>query len=81
MKPAYVAMAMVLAAGAARAEVVGQRWAAGGVKCAHPGTLKIDRIQAGTQLTFDLSAIPKRARIYHASLYCSTSRGRQPTEP
>ena len=57
-----------LAAGGARADVVVQRWGlAGAVQ--HAKTLRYQRAADGaTLLAFDLSALPKAARIYRARL-------------
>ena len=77
-----VLIAALCAAAAAPAggQVVSARWGAAGTACTYPGTLAV---AAGKQarLVFDLSALPKDARVFHASLYCSTYQGGQPTEP
>jgi len=61
--------------------VVGERWAGAGVQATHPGTLKIAHARNGKRLVFNLAAIPKGGKVYHASLFCFTDRGRQPTDP
>ncbi|HUT32792.1 MAG TPA: hypothetical protein VNE39_04890 [Planctomycetota bacterium] len=63
------------------AGLVGERWGGKDAPCTHPGTLKIVQGKAGPRLVFDLSAIPKGATVHHASLFCFTQRGVQPTEP
>ncbi|MBM4042210.1 MAG: hypothetical protein FJ290_27245, partial [Planctomycetes bacterium] len=72
------AVAVILAAAVARAEVVSESWGGKG-KLTHPETLKV--VSAAGQaprLVFDLSAIPKDARVLHAALFCG---GGQPREP
>jgi len=68
------------AGGGAGAATVCEQWGAAGA-VTHPGALTIERGQAGTRLVFDLSAIPKGAKVHHASLYCFTSQNKQPTNP
>ena len=62
-----------LAASLARGEVVSRRW--GGA------ALRVSRAKAGQRLIFDLSDIPRGAKVHHASLYCFTRGGRQPKDP
>ncbi len=65
---------------AVHGEVVSERWGAAGMACSHPGALTVSQGKV-TRLVFDLTALPKGAKVHHASLYCSTYQGRQPTEP
>ena len=67
-------------ASACQAGFVVERWGAG-AKCTHPGTLKVARAGQGTEMIFDLSALPKGATIHHASLFCTTANSRQPRTP
>ena len=62
-----------LAASLARGEVVSRRW--GGA------ALRVSRAKAGQRLIFDLSDIPRGAKVHHASLYCFTRGGAQPRDP
>jgi len=64
----------------AAAAPVSERWAGPDADVTHPGTLQV--VTGKTpRLVFDLSAIPDGAGIHHASLYCFTSKGAQPTDP
>jgi len=65
----------------ASAELVRERWGTKRTPCTYPNTLKIVSGKAGTRLVFDLSALPKGAKVRHASLFCFTDRGRQPNNP
>ena len=77
-----VAFAILLIAfSLAHGDLVRERWADRATPCTHPGTLKIIHGRGTQRILFDLSALPKGARIHHASLFCFTERGRQPTEP
>jgi hypothetical protein len=70
-----VGLVIVLwAAAAAQGDLVRQRWGAGGKGEAvtHPGTLKVLPAGKAVRLVFDLSAIPKDAKVHHASLDCFT---------
>lgn len=80
MKRMFLIAALCAVVLPARAGTVSERWGAKGAACTHPGTLTVTQGKV-TRLVFDLSALPKGARIRHASLHCSTYRGRQPTEP
>ena len=73
--------AMAVAAAPCRADLVSERWGAEGAASAHPGTLKVRRDGDATQLVFDLSALPKGAKVHHASLFCFTRANRQPVTP
>jgi len=64
-----------------RADLRRQRWAGEATPATHPRTLKVTRSGNETRLRFDLSAIPKGAKVHHASLYCSTRDGGQPDRP
>lgn len=58
----------LLVSAAARADVVVQRWGAAG-RVQHPKTLTLARHgEAGTELRFDLSALPAKAAVYRARL-------------
>ena len=81
MKRAMVMWVALLAASGARADLVRERWGGSRTPCTHPNTLKVVPGKAGDRLTFDLSAIPKGAKVQHASLYCVTHRGVQPSNP
>jgi hypothetical protein len=61
---------VLLAAGAAHAEMVTARWGAGGT-VQHPGTLKYEPAGTGggTVMVVDLSALPKGAKVYGARLF------------
>jgi len=71
----------LVAAGLARADLVSECWGSKETPCTHPGTLKVLRGARGTRLVFDLSALPKGAVVYHASLFCVTQGNRQPRDP
>jgi len=63
-----IAIALLVSAAAARADVVVQRWGAAG-RVQHPKTLTIGRhAGAGTELRFDLSALPAGPTVYRARL-------------
>ena len=76
-----LAAAVLAASAAGRAELVSERWGGKGKGLAHPGSVKVVPAAAITRLTFDLSALPKGAKVHHASLYCFTRGGRQPAQP
>jgi len=81
MRRSLLAAAASLAlASIGRAELVSERWGGSDAPCTHPGTLKVSHTKAGPRLVFDVSAIPKGARVHHASLTCSTQDDAQPTE-
>jgi len=74
-------MLILLLAAAARADMVVQRWGAGG-HVQHAKTLTYDpRAKAGALLTFDLSALPKRATVYRARLVFTAGEGYEITAP
>ena len=50
------------------AGMVRQRWGPESVACTYPETMQALRKEAVPRLLFDLSALPRDARIYHASL-------------
>jgi hypothetical protein len=82
MKRLLLTAGVCLAAGAAcPAGPVGERWGGQQTPCTHPGTLKVIKGKAGPRLAFDLSAIPRRAKVHRAWLYCFTQDDTQPTEP
>jgi hypothetical protein len=74
-----VALLVLFSAAIARAELVSARWGDEG-RVAHPRTLRVLSSPAGARLVFDLSALPRDAKVYHARLYASCSGG-QPREP
>lgn len=76
----FLMLATLAAFGIADGGTVRERWAGRGASATHPGTLKVISTSAGTRLVFDLSALPKDAKIHHASLHCTTDRG-QPVNP
>jgi len=78
---APIAMVILLPGASARADVVSQRWAGRATPCTHANTLTTDRSGQALRLVFDLSALPRRAKVYHASLFCFTRGGGQPMEP
>jgi len=60
---------------------VSQRWGGKAAPCTHPGTLRVVKNAQGVRLAFDLSAIPKGAKVHRARLYCFTQDDAQPTNP
>ncbi|HET6427403.1 MAG TPA: hypothetical protein VFJ30_03260 [Phycisphaerae bacterium] len=64
-----------------RADLRRQRWAGKGAAATHPDTLVVTRSADQTRLRFDLSALPKAAKVHHASLHCFTRDGAQPVQP
>jgi hypothetical protein len=64
---------------AAQAELVSARWGGKG-RFAHPGSMNVISNPSGVRLVFDLSAIPRDAKVYEARLGCFCSGG-QPREP
>jgi hypothetical protein len=77
----FLTMALVLAAAAAPADLVRERWGGRKAPCSHPNTLGVKHTKTGDRLVFDLSALPDGAKVHHASLICFTDRGRQPNQP
>ena len=74
---------LALTAAAAQGEVVCERWGGAPADAAstHPGTLTVTR-GAPVELLFDLSAIPRDAKVLHASLACfAAGRPTQGTHP
>ena len=71
--------ALVVSIGLASADTVRTQWGGKGAKVTYPDTLKVVQSKAGPRLVFDLSAIPKGAKVHHASLICRADR--QPVEP
>ena len=70
MKPTVLG-ALLTAAALAHGAMVTQRWGAGG-RVHHPGTLKREALgKDGALLAFDLSALPKGAKVYRARLVFS----------
>jgi hypothetical protein len=81
MKSAIAAsMTILLLAAVALAAPVRQRWGGDGPALAHPKTMRIVQGGGVTRLLFDLSAIPRGAKVHHASLQLP-ARGGQPYEP
>lgn len=76
-----IVLAAVLVASAAHAALVRERWGGKRTPCTYPNTLKIVHAKGGDRVVFDLSALPRDAKVRHASLYCFTDRGRQPNHP
>ncbi|MFP4055988.1 MAG: hypothetical protein ACLF0G_03875 [Candidatus Brocadiia bacterium] len=60
------------------AELASERWGAEGTPCTHAGTLEAVQEGEVTRLVFDLSPIPRDARVLRASLACFTREGAQP---
>lgn len=79
MKRSVFLLLGLLTASAAQADLVSARWGDKG-NFAHQGKLKVVSSPSGARLVFDLSAIPRDAKVYQARLYCSCSGG-QPREP
>lgn len=77
MKKAALMLAMLATASAAAAEPVSESWGGEG-KFTHPGTIKVLAKGSVPRVVFDLSAVPKGAKVHHASLFCP---GGQPREP
>ncbi len=76
-----LAFVLLLAMGSgAHGAVVSESWGGKGRALAHPGTLKMDTLGNVPRLLFDLSAIPRGAKVYHASLRFGARQG-QPREP
>jgi hypothetical protein len=63
------------------ADTVGETWGFAQGKVVHKGTAKLAKKGKVQCLTFDLSALPKGAAVFHASLMCGVSGGGQPREP
>ncbi len=61
---------VILAAGAAEAEMVTARWGVQG-RVQHPGALRLEPAEKGTLMAFDLSTLPRRAAVYRARLFFS----------
>ena len=66
------AVAALLLAGSARAEVVIEQWGPD-ERCSHPRTLKVSALEEGNppkswRIDIDLSALPRGAKVYRASL-------------
>ena len=74
-------LVLMAATSAAQAELVSQRWAGKNAPATHTDTLKVVQSGKDLRLVFDLSALPKGAKIRHASLYCFTQNDRQPEQP
>jgi len=81
MRSTTTIAALLLLATTLPAELVKERWAGEGTPCTHPGALEVVRSGLTPRLVFDLSALPKGAKVHHASLFAFSSRGGQPTEP
>jgi hypothetical protein len=74
-----VAACAVLAAPLARADALSESWGLKGKALTHPGTFTLEERGEVKHLVVDLSAIPKGAKVYHASLLYAPRR--QPREP
>ncbi|KKK82228.1 hypothetical protein LCGC14_2805480, partial [marine sediment metagenome] len=72
-----VTLCASLTAGA-RAELLSESWGAKG-KLTHPGTVRVVAGKA-PRVIFDLSAIPRGAKVHHASLQVRCSQPREPIE-
>lgn len=75
---AWVCCTAILCAWTAQAEWVGERWGAKGRDCTYPGALTVEK-GPPMRLVFDLSALPKGARISRALI--SNFRIQQPNDP
>jgi hypothetical protein len=80
MSRAAIVLLWLAAASAARAELLSERWAGKDTPATHAGTLVVAGGKT-PRLVFDLSALPKGAKVHHASLVCFTQGGRQPKQP
>ena len=77
MRKTALMLTLVFMAAAASADLLSESWGGKGT-FTHPGTLKVIASGKIPRLVFDLSAIPEKAKVYHASLYLP---GGQPREP
>ena len=66
-------------AGLGEAATLRERWGAAGIESTHPNALKVVKKGKVSVLEFDLSALPKDARVYRATL-CN-KRVSQPKDP
>ncbi|KKK63075.1 hypothetical protein LCGC14_2997970, partial [marine sediment metagenome] len=57
------------------AALVSERWGPANAPCTYPGTLKVATAGGGTKLTFDLSALPARTKVYRARFVPLTGEG------
>ncbi len=74
-RPAVLLWFLGLLAGPVQADVVTQRWGVAG-HVQHPGTLRYEVLgSGGTGMRFDLSALPKRAKVYRARLVLARADG------
>ena len=80
MKRILVGLVVVLAAAAARGDLVCQHWAGKGTPAAYDNALAVTAGKTPV-LRFDLSALPAGAKVHRARLFCFTDRGAQPNEP
>jgi len=64
----------------ARAALTMERWCGDQNKAAHAKTLTVEKTDGSVRLRFDLSALPKQAKIHGAWLYLSKDGG-QPYNP
>jgi len=73
----------LLVVSTAHADLVRERWAGDdkSVPATHPATLKVVQDGKALRLSFDLAAIPRGAKVHHASLCCFTQNDRQPDQP
>ena len=78
MKALSVMMGIAVLAAPARAGVVTERWGAGG-RCRHAGTVSFQDVAGGVAVVkFDLSKLPKGAKVYRARLLLRLSAGPGP---
>ena len=79
MRAPLAALCVLASLSVARAGAVSESWGGKNKALTHPATLKVETRDKVPHLVFDLSAIPKGAKVYHASLVCPARR--QPVEP
>ena len=75
-----LAALLLLAASVASADLVCERWGGQGGGLAHPDTLKV-LSAAVPRVVFDLSAVPKGAKVHRATLHAFTRSRGQPRDP
>jgi len=78
---AAVAAVICGVACAAPGALVSERWGGKAAPCTHPDTLRVVKTTGGVRLVFDLSAIPRDAKVHRARLGCFTQDDAQPTDP
>ena len=79
MRTSAIGLALACATAlCARADFVTERWGQG-ERCRHSGTVRFQEVAAGGRVAaFDLSALPKAARVYRARLLLTVATGPGP---